>query len=78
VITVPSSRSSEETVKLLAEAMQLAKQPAEKRAILAQLQNYPTQEGLQIAEAASSDTAVAREAKTAGDQIREFLRTSKQ
>jgi HEAT repeat protein len=73
VIAAPSDRSRDETVKLLAQAMQLAKEPAEKRAILAQLQNQPTPEALKIATAAAADPAVQREAKSAAEQIRAVL-----
>ena len=70
LIGVPSSRSTDETVTLLSETMQLAKQTAEKRAILALLPNYPTAAALRMAEAAVKDDAVTREAQAAVDNIR--------
>ena len=73
VIGAPSSRSSDETVSLLGQAMALAKEPAEKRAVLAVLPIYPTKAGLQMAEAAMKDSSVAREAKAAADSIRELV-----
>ena len=73
LIQTPSDRSPEETVRLLAEVMQLVKQPQEKRAILSVLPNYPVKPALALAEAASNDAAVAREAKVAADQIRDYL-----
>jgi HEAT repeat protein len=69
----PSDRSPEETVKLLGEVMLLAKQAQEKRSILAVLPNYPVRSALALAEAASRDAAVAREAKAAADQLRDVL-----
>ena len=70
VIGAPSNRSSDETVSLLGRAMALAKEPAEKRAILAVLPIYPTKAGLQMAEAAMKDSSVVREATAAADNIR--------
>ena len=73
LIQAPSDRSSEETVKLLTEVMQLSKQPQERRSILSVLPNYPVKPALALAEAASKDAAVAREAKAAADQLKEVL-----
>ena len=73
LIQTPSDRSPEETVRLLAEVMQLARQPQEKRSILSVLPNYPVKSALALAEAASNDAAVAREAKAAADQLRDVL-----
>jgi HEAT repeat protein len=73
VIGAPSNRSFDETVSLLGQAMALAKEPAEKRAILAVLPIYPAKAGLQMAEAAMKDSSVVREAKAAADSIRELV-----
>jgi HEAT repeat protein len=70
VISAPSDRSGGDSVALLKQAWQLARQPAEKRAILALLPLYPTPEALRLASAAGTDAAVAREAQTAADTIR--------
>jgi HEAT repeat protein len=73
LIQAPSDRSAEETVKLLSEVMLLAKQPQERRSILSVLPNYPVKASLALAEAASKDAAVAREAKAAIDQLKGVL-----
>jgi HEAT repeat protein len=70
LIAAPANRSMAETVNLLAEAMRLARQPEEKRAILSSLSNYATRESLRIADEAAADSAVAREAKAAAARIR--------
>ncbi len=73
LIQAPSDRSPEETVRLLGAVMQLAKQPQEKRQILSVLPNYPVKQAVELAEAASKDAAVTREAKAAADQLRGVL-----
>ena len=70
LIPAPSNRSMSDTAGLLAEAMRLAAQPEEKRAVLALLPDYPTQETLRIAQALVEDGAVAREARYAVSRIR--------
>ena len=70
LVQAPSDHSPEETVKLLGEVMQLARQPQEKRSILSVLPNYPGAAALRIAEAAAKDPVIAHEAKAAVDQIR--------
>ena len=74
LIALPSERSAVENAKMLAEAMQLAKQPAEKRTILSLLPTFPSKESLQVAEAATKDQAVATEAKSAVDRINGLLK----
>ncbi len=71
--TIPNARPNPETARFLAEAMSLAKQPEEKRAILAALPGCPSQEALALAEASLSDPAVGKEAKAASDRIRRAL-----
>ncbi|MCX6628242.1 MAG: HEAT repeat domain-containing protein [Candidatus Solibacter sp.] len=70
LIGVPAERSAAQSVALLKEVWPLAKQAAEKRAILALLQLYPTPGALQMAESAATDADVAREAKAAVETIR--------
>jgi HEAT repeat protein len=70
VISAPSDRPPAESVAHLKEAWRLARQPAEKRAVLALLPLYPTTEALRIAEQAAADMSVAREAKAASESIR--------
>jgi HEAT repeat protein len=72
---IPGQRPASESVRLLAEAMGLAKRPEEKKAILAVLPAYPSQEALQLAEASLKDENVVTEAKTASDRIRGALNT---
>jgi len=71
--TIPNARPNAETARLLNEAMSLAKQPEEKRAILAALPGCPSPEALALAEASLKDEAVGKEAKAASDRIRRAL-----
>ena len=70
---IPNQRPASESARLLAEAMSLAKRPEEKKAILAVLPTYPSQEALQLAEASLEDESVAKEAEAASDRIRRAL-----
>jgi len=63
--TMPADRTPEETVKMLEQAMALAKMPAEKKAILSLLPGYSCEEARALAEAYLNDEAVAAEAKLA-------------
>ena len=68
-----AGRSASATAALLEEAMSLAKQPDEKKAVLALLPKFPCPESLKIAEAAMKDASVANEAKLAADRVRRSL-----
>lgn len=70
LIAAPSDRSIPQTVSMLAEAMSLARQPEEKRAILSMLSNFATKEALELATSAARDSAVEREANAAAGRIR--------
>ena len=70
LMALPSQRPIAESVKILTEAMRLAKQPTEKKAVLSLLPMYPTKESLQLAEAAVNDQAVAQEARAAVKSLR--------
>jgi HEAT repeat protein len=70
----PTARPRNESVEILAAVMQLAQQPDEKKAVLAQLPGYPTREALKIAEAAVSEPAVAEEAKMAVRRLQRSVR----
>ncbi|MEO8370914.1 MAG: HEAT repeat domain-containing protein, partial [Candidatus Solibacter sp.] len=59
------ARTPREAVRLFADAMALAKQPEEKRAVLAALPRYPVQESLDLARKYQDDSQVAAEAKAA-------------
>jgi HEAT repeat protein len=74
LITLPSKRSVSENGVLLRDAMQLARQTQEKRAILSLLPTFPCKESLDVAQAAINDKAVTNEAKVAFDQISEALK----
>jgi hypothetical protein len=69
LMAIPSQRPNPESARLLGEAMQLAKEPAEKRTVLSLLLTYPCKESLKLAEALLGDAAVADEAKAAVDRI---------
>ena len=66
LIGIPApGRPPRESVKLLADAMSLARQAEEKRAVLALLPRYPVEESLALAKASLNDSQVAAEAKSA-------------
>jgi HEAT repeat protein len=72
LIGAPSERSRADSVALIKQIWPLAKQQAEKRAILALLPLYPTPDSLRMADAAVADQSVTPEAKAAADSIRAF------
>jgi hypothetical protein len=70
LVSLPgSSRTTAEKASLLASVMRLAKEPAEKRAVLSLLPRYPTKEGLEVATNAIQDPQVAAEAKAAAARL---------
>lgn len=69
-----SSRTPAESARMLAGAMSLAQQPAEKRSVLSLLAAYPSKEALEVAEAALRDEAISKEAKVAIDRINGLLK----
>jgi HEAT repeat protein len=75
LIGLPSpGRPAGETVKLLADALSLAKGVEEKRAVLALLPRYPTAESLEMARAALKDTSVSAEAQAAVTRLERTVR----
>lgn len=74
-VSAPAGRPAEENARLLGEAMGLARQPEEKKAVLALLPRYPCREAARIAEDALKDPAVATEAKAAAERITRALET---
>ena len=74
LIGLRSARPVSATVRLLSDALQMAKDPAEKRSVLALLPIYPTQESLQLAEGLINDEAVSNEAKAAVNRLRNAMR----
>jgi HEAT repeat protein len=73
LLGIPANRGAAETVKLLAEAMDVAKRPEEKKAVLSALPKYPCEEALALAENAMKDRALAAEAELAAKKIKEAL-----
>jgi hypothetical protein len=74
LVALPSQRPASETARALGEAMRLARQPAEKRTVLSLLATYPCKESLELAGASLGDEAVAKEARTAVNQIENALK----
>jgi len=74
LLAIRSGRSNSESARLIGEAIQLARDPAEKRSALSQLTSYPSQEALKIAEAYLKDQTVAVEAKASVERIRNTLK----
>ncbi|MGH9723329.1 MAG: HEAT repeat domain-containing protein [Bryobacteraceae bacterium] len=70
LMDLPSPRPHAESVKILAGVMGMAKQPDEKRGVLALLPRFPVKEAMRIAETAEADAAVANEAKAAVQRLR--------
>jgi HEAT repeat protein len=73
LLGIPANRGAAETVKLLSEAMDAAKRPEEKIAVLSALTKYPCEEALALAESAKKDSALAAEAELAAKKIKEAL-----
>jgi len=71
---LPSERPVSESARLLSEALLLAREPAEKKSILALVPSYPCPESLRLAEGLLSDEGVASEAKAAVARLRVALR----
>jgi len=75
LIAIPSKRPIRESARLLAGVMLLAKQPAEKKAVLALLPTYPCGESLQAAQDSLGDQTVTNEAKASVERIKIALNT---
>jgi hypothetical protein len=73
LVSLPSERSARETVKLLAEGLNAAQRPDEKKLVLAALPGAVCPEALALAESLLPDTAVAAEAKVAAGRLRRSL-----
>ena len=73
LVSLPEGRASSETAKMLEQGLRIARQPEEKRAILAALQKAPSQEALRLAREELSDSDVAEEAKIAVKAIEQAL-----
>ena len=73
LLGIPANRGAAETVKLLTEAMDVAKRPEEKKAVLSALPKYPCEEALALAENAKKDRDLTAEAELASKKIKETL-----
>jgi hypothetical protein len=73
LLGIPANRGAAETVKLLSEAMDVAKRPEEKIAVLSALPKYPCEDALALAENAKKDSALTTEAELAAKKIKEAL-----
>jgi len=65
LVLLQPRRPASESGRLLAEAVGLASQNAEKLTILSLLQSFPSQESLEVARAAQRDAAAPSKAKLA-------------
>lgn len=75
LIVLPNpARPPRDTVKLLVEAMSLARQADEKRSILAVLPRYPVREALDLATSLVKDSEVGPEAKAAVARLERTVR----
>jgi HEAT repeat protein len=74
IMDQPTQRPPAESVALLANVMKLARNPEEKRGVLALLMRFPTKEAVALAEAAEADPALANEAKAALQRLRRAVR----
>ncbi|MBI4876856.1 MAG: HEAT repeat domain-containing protein [Acidobacteria bacterium] len=73
LVALPALRPAPESARLLAQAMRLATQPAEKRTVLSLLAAFPCSESLDLARTFMADDAVAKEAQSAVSQIHSIL-----
>jgi HEAT repeat protein len=64
-----TARSPGETVRMLADAMRLARQADEKRSVLALLPRFPSRDALDLARASLNDSEVGAEAKAAVNRL---------
>ncbi|MBI4873452.1 MAG: HEAT repeat domain-containing protein [Acidobacteria bacterium] len=73
LLALPSGRTPAKSAVLLAEALKIARQAGEKRAVLAALQRAPSPEALAAAESALNDPEAGAEARLAVDALRKAL-----
>jgi hypothetical protein len=75
LIGLPDARTPADTVRMLSDAMSVAKRADEKKSILSMVQRINTPEALALAEGAAKDPEIAAEAKAAADRIRARVTT---
>ena len=73
LMALPDARTPAETVRMLSEAMSVARRADEKKAVLSIVQRIATPDALALAEGAMKDPEIASEAKAAADRIRPRL-----
>jgi len=73
LLGIPANRGAAETVKLLSEAMDVARRLEEKIAVLSALSKYPCDEALTLAESVKKDSTLKAEAELAAKKIKEAL-----
>ena len=73
LVARPRVRGRSETAKMLGEALQIAREDSEKRAVLAALPDFPCPEALQLAEGLKKDASLANEAAIAAEKIKTAL-----
>ena len=73
LVSISGSQPVVETAKLFIGVMAIANRPEEKILILSAIQGFPCKESLDLAEDATKDPAISREAKQAADIIRRVI-----
>jgi len=73
LVARPRFRSRSETAKMLGEALKIAQEDAEKRAVLAALPDFASPEALQLAEGLKKEANLAGEANVAVEKIKTAL-----
>ncbi|MCD6393527.1 MAG: HEAT repeat domain-containing protein, partial [Planctomycetes bacterium] len=69
----PANRSAADSVKLLARALDAAKRPDEKKAVLAALPKFAGKDAMKLVESCAKDKSLAREAQLAAGKIKEAM-----
>lgn len=69
----PANRASSDSVKLLANAIDVAKRADEKKAVLAVLPNYAGDDAMKVVESCQKDSALKSEADLAAKKIKEAI-----
>jgi HEAT repeat protein len=77
LVGLPATRAMDETVKLYAQAMSLARGPEDKKLVLAGIAVLAHPEALKLAEACLAEPALAQEAAKAAEQIKTALTRSR-
>ena len=73
MLSVPANRSAAETVRMLGDALKIAKRPQEKKAVLSALPKFPCEAGLRLAKSLMMDEELSGEASLAARKIQTAL-----